>query len=142
MDTKRTRSGRDNAVGFTLVELMVVISIIAILATIVGYNVLGSIDEGNVTAAQAQIRSFKTALVAYKLKFKRFPDSLDELVNNAKGINFLESDRIPNDPWNNPYVYRNDGSSFTIVSYGADSAQGGSGYNADISSDNLAGDQT
>lgn len=142
MDTKRTRSGRSNAAGFTLVELMVVISIIAILATIVGYNVLSSIDEGNVTAAQAQIRNFKTALVAYKLKFKRFPDSLDELVNNAKGINFLEGDRIPNDPWNNPYVYRNDGSSFTIISYGADGTQGGSGYNADISSDNLAGDQT
>jgi len=141
MNTKRTRSGRSSAAGFTLVELMVVISIIAILATIVGYNVLSSIDEGNVTAAQAQIRSFKTALVAYKLKFKRFPDSLDELVNNAKGINFWESDRVPIDPWNNPYVYRNDGSSFTIVSYGADGTQGGSGYNADISSDNLAGDQ-
>lgn len=126
--------------GFTLVELMVVISIIAILATIVGYNVLGSVDEGNIAAAQAQIKQFENALVAYKIKFKRFPDSLDALAKPAKGEPLMKS--IPKDPWGNPYQFTAKGSnSYTIVSYGADGRQGGSDIDADISSDNLGGDR-
>ncbi len=140
MDSKRMRKRRSNAAGFTLVELMVVISIIAILATIVGVNVLGQMDEGNVAAAQAQIKNLKTALIAYKLKFKRFPDSLDELVSNSKNIQFLDPPEIPDDPWGNPYNYRREGSKFVISSYGADGAQGGSGLDADISSDKMTTD--
>lgn len=135
----RKRPGRANA-GFTLVELMVVISIIAILATIVGYNVLNSVDDGNIAAAQAQIKNFETALVAYKLKYKRFPDRLEELVNNQGGIAFLQGKAIPKDPWNNDYQYQLQGSSkYVISSYGADGAPGGSGVDADISSDDMGG---
>lgn len=119
--------------GFTLVELMVVIAIIAILATIVGVNVFRNIDESNQTAAKAQIRVFKNALVSYKLKHKKFPQSLDELASGG----FLESKTVPADPWGNPYVYRAEGAAYTIMSYGADGRPGGSGYDADISSDNL-----
>ncbi len=132
---------RRGEAGFTLVELMVVIAIIAALATIVGVNVLGSMDEADVGAAQAQIRNFKTALTAYKLMFKKFPtpaEGLEALVTNAKGKNFLDSNSVPLDPWGNPYIYSAEGSSgFKIVSYGADGAPGGSGYDADISSDDL-----
>ncbi len=140
MKTERKKQRR-RAAGFTLVELMVVISIIAILATIVGFNVLSSIDEGNVTAAKAQINNFKTALIAYKLKYKRFPESLDALVNNPKGIKFLDAPSVPKDPWGTPYVYTPGGSEYEIISYGADMRSGGSGYEADISSTNLAGDE-
>ena len=115
---------------------MVVISIIAILATIVGVNVLGQVDESSVAAAQAQIKNFKTAIIAYKLKYKKLPGSLEELVNNPKGIEFLDPPEVPNDPWGHPYQYTKESSSkFVIVSYGADGSPGGSGYDADISSD-------
>lgn len=128
--------------GFTLVELMVVIAIIAGLAMIVGVNVLGAMDEADVGQTKAQIKNFKTALVAYKLKFKKFPSSsegLEALVNNSHK-SFLDSTSVPTDPWGNAYVYSSDSSrSFKIVSYGADGTPGGSGYEADISSDDLSG---
>lgn len=137
------KTRRSSEAGFTLVELMVVIAIIAGLAMIVGVNVLGSLDEADVTNAQAQIRNFKTALTSYKITFKKFPTSsegLEALINNAKNKKFLDSSSIPVDPWGNPYVYTSEGSrSFKIISYGADGVPGGEDYEADISSDNLGG---
>jgi general secretion pathway protein G len=138
MEAKRKTKDRRGEAGFTLVELMVVISIIAILATIVGYNVITSMDDASVAQAKSQIRNFKTALMAYRLKFNRFPttaEGLEALVNNEKGIKLLESNEIPKDPWGNPYVYTSDSArEYTIVSYGADGRQGGTGYDADITS--------
>ena len=134
---KSTRRRKSNAAGFTLVELMVVISIIAILATIVGYNVIFAVDDANVGAAKAQIKNFETALMAYKLKYKRFPERLEELVNNQGGINFLNSKTLPKDPWDNEYHYQAQGGQYNIVSYGADGSPGGDKYNADISSEDL-----
>lgn len=126
--------------GFTLVELMVVISILAILATIVTVSVLGVRDDANVSAAQAQIANFKTALTGYNLAFGRFPstgEGLDALIHNEKR-SFLDTDQIPTDPWGHPYVYSSDSArSFKVVSYGADGQPGGSSYEADITSDNL-----
>lgn len=129
---------RHATAGFTLVELMVVIAIIAILATIVGANVLGNLEDANRGKAQAQIRNFKTAIVTYKLQFKTFPDNLDQLINNPKR-SFLDAREIPLDPWGNPYVYTVSGSNFRIVSYGADGVEGGTGDGADIDSDSLEG---
>ncbi len=133
------RLARANA-GFTLVELMVVISIIAILATIVTVNVLGVRDDANVNAAKAQIANFKTALTAYNLAFNRFPstsEGLEALINNEKR-SFLDDKEIPKDPWGNPYQYTSEGPrQFKVVSLGGDGRAGGSGYDADISSDNL-----
>lgn len=132
-ETRRTRNG-----GFTLVELMVVIAIIAALATIVGVNVLGAMDKADVGKAKAQISAFKSALVSYKLDFKKFPSSLDELVSNEKNESYLDSKEVPMDPWGNPYQYSLEGSrKFKIVSLGADGAPGGTGYDADIDSDAL-----
>jgi general secretion pathway protein G len=123
--------------GFTLVELMVVISIIAILATIVGVNVLGQIGKGNQAAAKAQIKNLKTACIAYKLEYKKLPDSLEALVRNDKNVNFLDSTELPKDPWGAPYIYEKQGANFSIKSYGADGSPGGDGENADVNSENL-----
>ena len=92
---KQSQRRPGNNGGFTLVELMVVISIIAVLAAIVGYNVLGSVDEGNIAAAQAQIKQFDTSLVAYKIKFKKFPESLDALISPPSGDPIMNAKSIP-----------------------------------------------
>ncbi len=131
--------------GFTLIELMVVIAIIAGLATIVGVNLFSALSRADVTNAQAQISNFKTALMGYKIEFKKFPTSgqgLEALVSNDKGTSFLDGTIVPTDPWGNPYVYTSESSkSYKIVSYGADGVPGGTGEDADISSDNLAAEE-
>jgi len=133
----KTRRIRRADGGFTLVELMVVIAIIAVLATIVGVNVMGSMSEGDYVAAKAQIRSLKDAVVMYRTRFKQLPDSLDNLVNNEKG-SLIDSAEVPLDPWGNAYQYEVESSTkFVISSYGADGMPGGTGYDADIRSDNL-----
>ena len=140
-DVKR----RQAQAGFTLVELMVVVAIIAILAAIVGVNVLDSLEDASRAQAKAQIRSFKTALMSYRIAFKSFPstsEGLQALVNNAKDRNFLEEETIPKDPWGEDYIYTLEGSrDFTIVSYGADKQSGGTGNDADISSASLSDDE-
>ncbi len=139
MSNDHWKAKRAGAAGFTLVELMVVIAIIAILATIVGYNVINSMDDAAVSQAKAQIKNFKTALMAYRLKYNRFPstaEGLEALIKNDKGINFLDSKELPKDPWGNPYVYSSESSrQYSIISYGADGRSGGSGYDADITGD-------
>lgn len=132
---------RHGTSGFTLIELMVVIAIIAGLATLVGVNLLGALGKSDVTNAQAQISLFKTAMMSYRIAHKKFPSSaegLNALISNEKGRSFLDAKQVPSDPWGNPYIYTSEGgSSYIIVSYGADGVPGGTGEDADISSDNL-----
>lgn len=137
MNTNKKRRTRNDS-GFTLVELMVVISIIAVLAAIVGYNVLGSVDEGNKAAAKAQIKQFDTALVAYKIKFKKFPEDLGALISPPSGEPIMNAKELPLDPWGNPYQYQLEGSrKYVIISLGADGAAGGTDVDADIRSDEI-----
>lgn len=125
--------------GFTLVELMVVIAIIAILATLVGFKVINALDDASVAQAKSQIRTFKTALIAYRVKANHFPSTSDGL-EALIAMDLLESKSVPKDPWGNPYVYSCEGREFRIISYGADGKQGGTGYDADIDSAQLEGD--
>lgn len=132
---------RDRRAGFTLIELMIVVVIISILAALVVPNMMGSVDKANVAAAKAQISSLKTGVVSYKLRFKKFPGSLNDLVNNGKE-RFLDSDVIPKDPWGNEYSYvcpGKQGHDYEIVCYGSDGQPGGSEYATDIVSYNLQG---
>lgn len=135
---------RHGEAGFSLIELMVVIAIIAMLAAVVGYNVIGALGKGERATAQHQISNFKTALMSYRMTMKKFPsteEGLRALIENEKGEKFLDQKEIPSDPWGNPYHYRlENGTEYVIVSYGADGVEGGTGENADISSDNLGGD--
>src|SRR4051812_23210198 len=128
--------------GFTLVELLVVITIIALIMGIVGPRVLNYLTESKAKAAKIQIESFSSALDLYFLDTGRYPTSsegLNALVQRpASSVSwngpYLKGGVVPNDPWGNGYVYRSPGQhgTYDIVSYGADGHEGGSGTGADI----------
>ena len=131
MEKKQADHRRARTAGFTLVELMVVVAIIAILATTAGVYLFGALDDADQTKAQAEIQAMKSAITAYMLKNNRkLPNTLDEIAP------FMDPPRVPKDPWGNAYVYTKEGTrSFKIVSYGADGAPGGDEVNADVSSE-------
>jgi len=140
---KRRRSRAHRRRGFTLVEMLVVITIIALIMSLVGPRVLNYLTESKVKAARIQIQSFSSALDLLFLDTGRYPSSADGLVALVKptsslpGWNgpYLKGGSLPNDPWGKPYVYRSpaERSAYEIVSYGADGQEGGTGTAADIS---------
>jgi general secretion pathway protein G len=118
--------------GFTLVELMVVIVIIGLLATVVVINVMPAQDTARVKKAEADIALLEQAAEMYRLNKLDYPssgDGLEALVSEG----FVK--RLPEDPWGNAYRYAapgRDGRSFDVFSLGADGAEGGEGDDADI----------
>jgi len=117
--------------GFTLVELMVVIVILGLLATIVVINVLPATDRANVTKAKADIATLEQGVEMFRLNNATYPPS-GELQALMTG-KFVK--RLPNDPWGRPYLYRNPGENgreFDIYSLGADGREGGEEDDADI----------
>ena len=132
--------------AFTLIEIMVVIVILGILATLIMPKILDRPEQARRTAARLQIDHFKTALQLYKLDIGHYPTAaeggLNALSTNSgvtgwKTGGYLDSDTVPLDPWHNPYVYTcpgQNGRDFDIVSYGADGQPGGTGNDADIES--------
>ena len=132
-------------VGFTLIELMVVIVILGILATMIMPKILDRPEQARRMKAKVQIRNFQSALALFKTDTGRFPstsEGLATLINNPgvrgwKQGGYLEGGRVPDDPWGNPYVYirpGNQGGSYDLESYGRDGEDGGSDFDADIES--------
>lgn len=139
---------RDGQAGVTLLEMMVVLVIIAIVAVMVVPNVIGRPDEARVTVANADIRTIGSALEIYRLDNRAYPTTgqgLRALVekplappapSNWSAGGYLPS--LPQDPWDNAYIYRADRTGFELVSLGADGKPGGSGVDADITNRNGA----
>ncbi|GGX51998.1 type II secretion system major pseudopilin GspG [Saccharospirillum salsuginis] len=129
--------------GFTLIELMVVLVILGVLFGLVAPNVIGRGDEARVQAAKTDIRTIENALDTYRLHNSHYPSTdqgLEALVskpsgspepNNWRGPYLKQS---PKDPWGNEYGYIREGTSYEIISYGADGQAGGSDIDEDISS--------
>jgi general secretion pathway protein G len=139
-----TRMGEQ---GFTLVEMLVVITIIGLIMGLIGPRVLNYLSESKVKAAKIQMQSFASALDLFNLDAGRYPstaEGLAALVRRTPGVAawngpYLKGGSVPNDPWNNPYVYRAPGEhgAFDIISFGSDGQEGGSGVAADISLDTV-----
>jgi general secretion pathway protein G len=111
---------------------MVVIVIIGLLATIVILNVMPAADRAAATKAQADIATLEQGIEMYRLDNRRYPTSEEGLQALVAG-DYIR--RLPNDPWNNPYLYAapgREGRPFTVSTLGADGREGGSGENADI----------
>lgn len=128
--------------GFTLIEVMVVVAILGILATIVMTNVIGKDDQARVTTTKASLASIANALDLYKLDNHRYPttdEGLMALVEKpASAKTFPEGGylhKLPEDPWGNPFQYvfpGSNGRKYDLYSLGADGAEGGEGNDADI----------
>jgi general secretion pathway protein G len=139
-----TATLRGGEAGFTLVEILVVITIIGLIMAIVGPRVLNYLGESKVKAAKIQIESFSSALDLYYLDMGRYPGSSDGLAalvqrpGSAQEWNgpYLKGGVVPNDPWGHSYVYRSpvEHAPYEIVSFGSDGQEGGTGTAADISS--------
>ena len=125
--------------GFTLIEIMVVVFILGLLATLVAPKIIGRTDDARRTKAAADIKAIEQALQLYKLDNGAYPRDLRELVEPSGGAWNPEGylDREPVDPWGVGYVYASDGQGYVVKSYGADGSDGGEGKNADISSEDL-----
>ena len=118
----------------TLVEVIVVIAIIAIITSLIAIAVIPRMDDAKRDAAKIDIATIMNALKIYYASKGSYPST-------ASGMQELVTERIleklPKDPWNNHYIYINEGGKPVILSYGADNAPGGEGTNADISSKDL-----
>jgi len=127
--------------GFTLVEILVVVVIIGLLASLVAPQLFKKVGSSKQKTAQAQISMLETALKTFRLDNGRYPtteDGLRALIVQPTGLRFwdgpyLEKD-VPPDPWGNPYMYKcpGDKSEYEIMSWGGDGKAGGEGESRDI----------
>lgn len=143
----RQRAPRLDSRGFSLIEVMVVMTLMALAATFVGGYVFKSLSEGRVKAAKVQMSSFRQQLDDYRRLCYNYPSTdqgLEALVSKPTSApecpaypegGFMK--KIPKDPWDTPYDYSSDGKTYRIRSFGNNKMEGGTGDDADISSDDL-----
>ena len=142
MKTQKTHSRKKKQSGVTLIEMMVVVTIIALFTALVLPKMFRRADAARVTAARAQMNGFGTALGMYKLDtstFQTTEQGLQALRIAPEGVTlwkgpYLPQD-VPMDPWGHPYIYKypgEHGDEPDIISLGADGAPGGEDINADV----------
>jgi general secretion pathway protein G len=142
MNQCKRRNRRPAEAGVTLIEMLVVVTIIGLFVALVGPGLFKKADAAKITATRSQIESFMTALGQYKLDTGLFPTTEQGLLALRVKPNdmaqwagpYMPKD-IPKDPWGHDYLYKfpgDHGDEPEIISYGADGEPGGEGINADI----------
>jgi len=149
MMNKRLQNGRRISEriaerGMTLIEILVVLTLIGVVLGIVGSNYLGKSEQAKAKAAKIEIEQIGQALDLYKLEIGNYPTTqqgLLALVVAPAGVNnwagpYWKKNTVPKDPWGHDYVYASPGThgAYDILSYGADGKEGGDGVNKDIAS--------
>jgi general secretion pathway protein G len=127
--------------GFTLIELIVVIALVAVLAAVVAPNLLGKATEANRKSAGIQLEKIANAVELYRLETGRYPEELTDLVKKPQGVErwngpYIRKMSQLKDPWGHELLMQRPGENgpFDIVSYGSDGQPGGEGDDADINS--------
>lgn len=129
------------ALGFTLIELMIVLFILGLLAALVAPRLMGRVGKAKTKTAAAQIQLLATALDLFYLDVGRYPTEEEGLqalyqrpANLPRWAGPYLNKAVPKDPWGNPYVYKCPGErgSYDLTSLGADGTPGGEGENQDI----------
>lgn len=130
---------RPSRAGFSLAELMVVIVILGLLATLVVPNVMGALFKANDVVAKTDISQICQAIDNYSINNRgRSPETLQDLeAPDANGESYIK--KLPKDPWGNEYVYfpPQGGRPYQVISYGADGVPGGEGKDADITNETI-----
>lgn len=123
--TPATSPTRSAEAGFTLVEIMVVIVILGLLATMVARNVIGASDEARETKAKTDIATIAGGVKSYRSKNGKLPDTLEALATkDERGRSELEE--LPKDPWGNDYILREGDrpADWEVISWGPDGSEG------------------
>ena len=129
--------------GFTLIEIMIVVLILGLLAGLVVPNLISQSDKAKEKIACVQMKTLSDAVKSFKLQYGHYPSTSEGLKALIKNPNpeeyknyplkgFLDSEKLPKDPWGHNYIYINNGDDFEIISLGADGKEGGKGTNKDI----------
>ncbi len=134
------RTIRRSARGFTLVEMMVVVLIIGIIASIVAANVRNRSGEAKARLTAAAVSKLKSEVQLFKVEQNRYPETLQDLVRRPAYVDVRKwpaqgyLDEVPLDGWERPFIYRLPGERgpFDIVSWGEDGKEGGEGVDADL----------
>ena len=127
---KRTKKWRK---GFTLVELMVVVTILGILASIASIRVVQYLKRARIVKAHADMKRIMNALDLFSMDFHDYPESLDELTEQTDEHPEGIISAIPRDPWGGDYEYVSGTEhGFDLICYGRDGTEGGEGEDADI----------
>jgi len=139
-----TKKRKKQRYGFTMVELMAILIIIGLLATLVVTKVATKIDDARVTTTKANLKILHSAVNQFKMDTGRFPteeEGLMALVEQPSDVisyevgGYLETTEIPQDGWGNDFIYElypESGKPFVIKSFGADGEEGGEDYDADL----------
>jgi general secretion pathway protein G len=130
--------------GFTLIEVMAVIVIVGLLATLGAMNFFGRVETARVTTTRANLRMLHNAISQFKMDTGRYPSEEEGLnvlieqpsdVKNYQEGGYLDSTAVPKDAWGGDFIYvayPDNGKPFLIMSYGADKQEGGEGYDKDL----------
>lgn len=135
--------------GFSLIEMLIVIAIMALVGTFVVGNVMRRYEEAKVGATKVQIRQLGTVLDDFRRVCGFYPTTdqgLDALVSAPSGREcknydpegFIKGKKVPTDGWDQPFNYESDGNKYVIKSLGADNKEGGEGFDKDLSSEDAS----
>lgn len=138
----------NNANGMSIIEILIAITLIGLAGTFVVGKIFDNLKEGQVSSTKIQMKHLGDRLQEFRRHCGQFPTAeqgnLDALVNKPTGGKeckryqpggYIGDGKVPQDPWENDFIYESDGKTFKIKSLGADGADGGEGFDADITSD-------